>query len=272
MGAGFRGVTSSDFGYDEATVIMGRTDYRHDWGVGLQRRLSSRARVEVAGEVRDVQFAYEDQARDISVQEAGHRSFGVRARANLELSPQVTMIPLCDYTRDIQTVYSQPLGDVAGEDAWQLRLGLGWNVVRPDGDRLVFSAEYLDAAENQDGLGSLYRDFDRQRRTWWTIVVRAAAESDVRPWLTARISLQYRRFDDRATLTWLDPELPVRYGYDSHIGVNTPLGVGVTARTGRFLLDAAYNDQAPLSLTTAPDANAPREAANYATLSVRYLY
>jgi len=272
VGAGFRGSTNSDFGYDEATVIMGRTDYRHDWGLGLRRRLSSRALVEVAGEVRDVQFAYDDQARNISVADAGHRSYGVRARATLALSPQVTMIPLCDYARDIQTIYSEPLGDVAGEDAWQLRLGLGWNVERPNGDRLVFSAEYRDARENQDGLGSLYRDFDLQQRKWWSINVRAAAESDLRPWLTARVSLQYRRVDDEAKLAWLDPQLPVRYGYDVHIGVDTPLGVGVTARTGRFLLDAAYNDRAPLSLTTAPDANTPRQAANYATLSVRYLY
>lgn len=272
LGLGFRGTTSGKYEFDQDSAVAGREDYRHDWGLGARRRLGEGLVLEVAGEVRNVMFGLRDDDRRIRAEDSGSRSYGLRARLRWAVSPEVALVPLVDYARDIHAVYSPALGDVAAEDAWQLRAGLGCTVARPGGDRLVFSAEYLDAHEDQDGLGSLYRDYDRLRRRWWAVHVRAAAESAVLPWLTVRASLQYRRVDDERSLTWLDPVNPTRYGHDLHLGVDTPLGLGLTAAAGRFRLDAAYNDRAPLSLATVPDADAPREAANFATVSLRYLY
>ena len=272
LGLGFRGTTHADYGFDEATTVAGREDYRHDWGLGLRRRVSDRLSVEVAGEMRNVMFGYRDDDRAIRVEDTGSRSYAVRARAAWRPAPAIVVAPLVDYVRDIHIVYSDVLDDVAYEDAWQLRLGAGCTLTRPGGDRLVFSAEYLRAAEDQDGRGSLFRDFDRLRRQWWEVRVRAAAESDVLPWLTTRVSMQYRRVDDDHTVSWADPLLPTRYAVGAYLGVDTPLGLGLTARAGRFRVDAAYNDQAPLSLAVVPDADSPRERGNFATLSVRYLY
>ncbi|MFO7609478.1 MAG: hypothetical protein R6X35_09825 [Candidatus Krumholzibacteriia bacterium] len=272
LGLGFRGTTSGRYEFDEASPVVGREDYRHDWGLGARRSLGDRLALEVAGEIRNVMFGLRDDDRQIRAEDSGSRSYGLRARLRWAVSPEVTLMPLVDYTRDIHLVYAPALGDVATQDAWQLRAGAGCTVARPGGDRLVFSAEYRHAREDQDGLGSLYRDYDRLRRRWWAIHVRAGAESAVLPWLTVRASLQYRRVDDERSLTWLDPVNPPRYGHDLHLGVDTPLGLGLTVAAGRFRLDAAYNDQAPLSLATVPDADAPREAANFATVSLRYLY
>ncbi|MDX2473292.1 MAG: hypothetical protein QNL91_06240 [Candidatus Krumholzibacteria bacterium] len=48
--------------------------------------------------------------------------------------------------------------------------------------------------------------------------------------------------------------------------------MGIAATFGQFTLDAAYNDKAPLSLARVPDANTPRESANFATLSLGYRF
>jgi hypothetical protein len=274
MGAGFRGTTyAQTTGETDGGPAAGREDYRHDWGAGLRRRFADGGAVELAGEIRNVMFRMVDTAREIS--EPGKndtRSYGVRARGRIPLATGVALVPLVDYMRDLQTVYSPQLADVAGFDAWMLRAGVACHLDRGDGQRLLVSCEIRDARENHAGRGGLYRAYDKLHRDWWSLFVRAAVESEPTAWLTLRVSLQYRRIDDEAVASWFGQDATAGDVVDARRVVDVPLGLGVAVHHGRFDLDASYNDVSPLSTPDVPDANASRETANFAILSLRYAY
>ena len=273
LGLRFRGTSYAEYGGTAGSDLSGREDYRHVMGLGARWRHDEGLSFEIAGEIRDITQRTVDENRALSYLGAGGRdSYALRARARVGLSETVTLVPLLAYARDICDVYSLQLEDVAQLDGYLLQAGFGLDLVRGDGDLVVFSAEYRDGKDNQDGIGSLYRAYDTQRREWFTILVRVGVEERLLPWLTVRASLQYRRVDDEAVLLLPGTTGPAAYDDSGRIAVTTPLGLGLTAAAGRFRLDAAYNDQAPLSQATVPDANAPREAANFVTVSLRYLF
>lgn len=273
LGAAFRGTSFASFSGTEGPDSAGREDYRHDWGLGARWRVRDGLAVEVAGERRGTIHRTLDEARAMVYLGAGGKdSYSLRGRARWQVSPAVAITPLAAYARDIADIYSLQLQDVADLDGYLLQVGFGVEVARHGDGLMIFSAEYRDGKDDHAGRGSIYRRYDTQDRRWFTLLVRAGVEEPVLPWLTLRASIQYRRVDDEAHLELRGENEPAAYQDDARIAVTTPLGLGLTAAAGRFRLDAAYNDQAPLSLATVPDANAPREAANFATVSLRYLY
>jgi hypothetical protein len=272
---GFLGTSYLEFDNGDNIYGFGRSEWHHDIGAGVRWRLSPGVRLETAGEWRNVQSDFADRGRGIDGNDDNNwDGFAWRARLRLQLSDKVTLVPLCDYTREIRGIYSLQLDDRARLDAWQLRLGFVFTVRQPDATMLFFGAEYVDGKEDQDSYGSPYRRYDTQLRDWYSIHARAALETPLNSWLTVRASVQYRRVDDSPVLYW--PEGAVIDSLDweerGRIGVDTPLGFGLSAALHRFRLDLAYNDKAPLSVANVPDANSPREAANFATLSLLYRY
>jgi hypothetical protein len=181
---------------------------------------------------------------------------------------------LLDYTRDNYRIYSEALADAADLDGWLLRTGFVFDVINPNGTRLYLGGEYQDGQEDHHSAGGVYRRYDQQQREWFSLHVRTAVESPVTSWLTVRASVQYRRIQDTVLLLWPNGEPQDVGSWEKHttVDVDTPIGVGVTAAWGQFRLDAAYNDTAPLSVANIPDANAVREQANFATVSLRFLY
>jgi hypothetical protein len=274
LGAGFGG--SSYYRNEDGDDTRGvyRSEYRHDLGFGMRWRILSGLRLELAGERRQVQMGVSDDRRGLAHEYNAAESFGVRGRLQVQLSETVTLVPLLDYTRDILDIYSLPLDDAAHLDGWLLRTGFAFLIKNPDRTNLFFSGEYQDGKDNHQSIGSAYRKYDAQWREWYSFHARAAVEKPLNSWLTLRASVQYRRTADSSFLVWPTPNGPEALDWQNigDIRVETPLGLGVAVTLGSFTLDAAYNDKAPLSLARVPDANSPRESANFATLSLGYRF
>ncbi len=275
LGASFGGSSFHEGNYADDASVGSRYEYHHDLGLGLRWRIAQKLQLEIAGERRQVQLGLGDVSRGIHSGDINTAdSFGWRLRLKVQLSETVTLVPLLDYTRDILPIYSQQLDDLAQMDGWLVRTGFAFQVEKPDQTMLFFSGEYQDGKDNHQSLGSAYRKYDTQRRNWYSYHARAAVESPITSWLTVRASVQYRRTAESSFLLWPTPVGPDALDWESqgHVAVDTPLGLGVAATFGEFTLDAAYNDKAPLSLTRVPDANTPRESANFATISLGYRF
>ncbi len=274
LGAGFGGSSYHQSQDSDETWGTFRSEFRHDLGFGIRWRIRPGLRLELAGERRQVQMDISDNRRGIAHRFNAAESFGIRGRFQMKLSETVTLVPLLDYTRDILDIYSLQLDDAAHLDGWLLRTGFAFQVNNPDETNLYFSGEYQDGKDNHQSIGSAYRKYDAQWREWYSFHARAAVEKPLNSWLTLRASVQYRRSADSSFLVWPTPYGPeaLDWGSGADIRVETPLGLGVAATLGDFTLDAAYNDKAPLSLTRVPDANTPRETANFATLSLGYRF
>ncbi len=274
LGASFGGSSYHKSQNSDDTWGTFRSDFRHDLGFGMRWRIRPGLRLELAGERRQVQMDLSDDRRGIRHSFNAADSFGVRGRLRVQLSEKVSLVPLLDYTRDIVDIYSLQLDDAAHLDGWLLRAGFAFQVKNPDQTNLFFSGEYRDGKDNHQSIGSAYRKYDVQEREWYSYHARVAVETPLNSWLTLRASVQYRRTADSSFLAWPAPDGFETLDWEkSHeVRVETPLGVGAAASLGNFTLDAAYNDKAPLSLTRVPDANTPRESANFATLSLRYRF
>lgn len=268
----FRGTSHHDYEAREGELQPGRGEFQHDYGLGVRADLSSHVYVDLAGEIRNIQFSYYDPDRElvepgVSVTE----SFGLRARTFIQLSRQVALVPLFDYTREIRPIYSADLADIAALDGFAWRAGFGLNYL-PDPDNLViFSCERRESIVKQQGRRSLYAAYDDLKEISTVINPRVAVESRLLFWLTLRASAQYVRTSFNQYLYPLSEpgENAPPDGVD-RIEVITPLTLGLACHFGHFSADLAVNNRAPFALGHALTGAGENETATFTSITLSY--
>ncbi|MBM4130844.1 hypothetical protein FJ250_07420 [bacterium] len=251
VGVGGRFTTFGGSEGGSHTGYRSESQYFHRYGMGLRSSPRDGLTVECAGELVSSQ-AESGGALHALDYESSWRSFGLRARAEIRLTPRLVVVPLLERRRDLHAEFAAELGGPADVDDRLTRAGLAVRTSPRTGLALVVGGEYRVGsasrrARTDDGVDFTWtatsRDFYHLRGS-------VAAEARIRPWLTLRVSAVYLRTDDdqerrhdAATGATELPPLELRRG----TSVATPLAVGVGLWHEGWTLDLAWVDRAPLS-------------------------
>ncbi|MEZ4386137.1 MAG: hypothetical protein R3D98_00890 [Candidatus Krumholzibacteriia bacterium] len=235
------------FGRSRAGTAVGDridSEYLHQYEFGVAGPLRDGLRLELAGEVINTLTESSGALYRLSARE--WTSFGLRARGLVEVSPTVTLVPAVDYTRILRALDSALLGGPADRDAYQTSLGLGANL-RPDADTLVLiSSEYRVGRDDlrERGAGGADLAWQRSDREYYQLRGRVGLETEVLPWLTARVAVQYVRLHEEVDRRHADGGARDARNLEA---VATPLAFGLGLRQGRLTVDLMYNDTAPVN-------------------------
>ncbi len=253
-----------------------RWNYHHVAGAGLRWSLSERLYADLAGEVINTQFGYQDNGREILFDGGSTwESFGVRARAFWGPDERVALVPLFEHLEQHRPTYSLDLEDVADLDSRLTRVGLGVNLLLDADNLLVFSAEYRDVESDQIGPGNLGALYDQSLEDHYSVGVRFGVESRVLSWLTGRAAARYLRFQG----TVLQRRFPVEgvtdpaLRYDFDVRADVALSLGLALHLGRFEADFVVNDDAPFNLGgLVTNAGEEGESAQFTRVSLLYSF
>ncbi len=210
LGLGGRFTT---FGRSRAGTEVGDridSEYVHQYHLGVARGVGDGLQVEVAGELVNTLAGSSGALYNLSADE--WTTFGLRARARVELSPTLTLVPVVDHARILRGMDSAVLGGPADRDAHRTSLGVGVNL-RPDDLTLILvSGEYRvgrdDLRGRGQGLASLA--WQRRDRDFYQLRGRVGMETAVLPWLTARMAVQYVRLHEEVDRRHLPTPTPWR--------------------------------------------------------------
>jgi hypothetical protein len=229
------------------TGVGDRVDsqYFHQYGLGLSGVVFSGFRLEVAGEITNTLASNSGALYDLRPTNEWS-TYGFRARGFYDMNPELTLVPLVSYSREIQGDYDDVVGGPVDRDAYTTRLGLGGHLkVRPN-QLLLLSCEYRSGSEylnlRYDGAGS--SAWDNSDRYFYQIRCRAGVESPVLSWLTVRASVSYIRIHDDQYR--FDDGEGARTEHMVLEGVNTPIALGVGLHYQSWAADFTFNDTAPV--------------------------
>lgn len=243
------------------------TQYFHQYGLGLRGEPWAGLRIEVAGEIVN-SLAESSGALYHLARTDDWTTFGLRARGFVEVTPDLTVVPLVDHFRDQRGAYDDIVDGPVDRDARITSLGVGANF-QPDHDNsLLLSCEYRFGREdlNLRVTDAQSSTWDVSERNFYQIRCRAGVESALAPWITARAAVQYVRVhDDLYRFAADEPGRTISHRIEA---IATPLALGLSLRRGRFTVDFAYNDTAPINpgLVSEGLFNGDREGYSACTL------
>ncbi len=248
--------------------------YIHQFGFGAAGNLRDGVRTEIAGEIINNRTELSGSLYELYAD--NWTSFGFRARAFVEIAPELTMVPVIEHTRDQRGLYAEFLAGPADRDAYVTSFGIGMGM-RPDRDtHFMISGEYRYGSEDLrlhtvDHLGPVWETSDR---TFFQIRGRASVETVVLPWLIARAAIQYVRVrDDIHRFAPPDDSGDVSHTETRrYAGGVAPLSLGVGLRHGNLMADFAYNDTSPVNPGLAGEGLFLGDGGSYSAFSLGWVF
>ncbi len=278
LSLGLQASFSSHYDGDNSTETYGHGEslYIHRYGAAARWDVSDGVYGDIAGELVNVQSSDVEEYLWTLPYEDSWSTWSVRTRWFVALSEQTVWVPVFDFRRDDRTVYSDILAAPADQNAWQTRLGTGFNIL-PDSDNLVVvSGELRWGREHHARLdgASWICEYDDTNTEYFEVHTRVGLESRVLPWLTVRGALQYvrhqqERWTDRGA-AYLDG--PDRWTARNDITVLTPITLGVGLHAGPFQADLVLNARWSETYGTVPFGPAPQTLGTYTGITLGYRF
>ncbi len=239
---------------------------RDDIGLGARLDLSSRAYLDLAGDIRHIQDrAYGYNPTDLDWDTGNLDSwnnYGLRARAFIGLNDRLALIPLAEYIQEdftgtslIGAGLSQETSDNNGH---LFRFGAGLNFFVDADNLLLFSTEYLEGKNDHtirdlDGVTNLFLQED-----YSVLLMRLAFETRLAHWITVRASTGYEHMDNQGDL----PNPPT--------GEHIPLGLGAGLHVGSLVLDLALTDREPQGVSRYSATLPAVESSTWLSVTLSY--
>lgn len=272
LGLAGRFSTYGDAHGGSATGFRSDAQYFHLYGLGLRTSPRDGLVLEGAGEIVNTMAESADALHRLD-QVSTWRSFGLRARAAIRLTPRLELVPHVDHFRDRRSEYSVELGGPGDVDDRLTRVGLA-AVVRPRAlVLLVIGGEYRTGRDRRQARPGDTVDYDwtMSFRDFYQVRGRVGLEAETLSWLTLRAGIAYVRADDEwqqaHTGAVQDTEVPpgeVR----AATSVATPLSAGFGIHHGAWTVDLTWVDRAPLSDGLAAFGPSATDDAEYSALSL----
>lgn len=240
-------------------------------GLGGRCDLGSETYLDAAGELRGAHVRYLDRLEAPLIFDSDRwRSFALRSRLFWEPRPGLALVPLISYTRE-----DRPTSSVAAApmlfDAWQLRAGLGVNLL-PGPDLLgLIACEYR--RQRQRFYAPLRRDLElpdaatELRESMGSdanslLVIHAGLEARLLSWLTLRggafaAPTAREQVADFGSLRAID-------AFD--------LSVGLGIHVGDLDVDVLFNDDAPFNFGSLLTNAGGGEVSTFSGMTVIYRF
>lgn len=214
---------------------------RTEFGLGARWDLAAGAYLDLAGEVRRhrEQTSAADSVLSVTGAElASTASYGLRARAFVQLGPTFALVPGVEYVREDRPLPSASPIDQLSLDGNLVKVGTGLNWY-PDPDHfLVVAVDYLHG--DADHLRSLpgaapALEYARQ---WDSLSLTAGFETRFNFWLTFRGSFRYEPVSRQDTSATAEADF-----------ATFMVNLGATVALAEYTLDVSLTDQEPRSVT-----------------------
>lgn len=230
------------------------TRYLHSWGIGARADLADGFYVDAAAELIRNELEYEDEALGIDLHDLSSDSHAWRLRGFARMSDRVVLVPHVAYSHEVRPTVHEALGGVADIAAWSVVAGLSCNGLLDPDNLVLVSLDYVSLQRDWTARFPSYATYDAGWRDMWQFVVRAGVESRVKPWLTVRAGVVYRRSTDESYLIEALDGVANDYDYRWDVAVAIPLTAGVGLHLGDFDADVAIHDASLLASDQLPAA------------------
>ncbi len=252
--------------------FVGDALYFHDYGLGLRLDLGEAAYVDLAGEITQTRFEYDEFASGIAIKESSHDGGSLRARGFVRASERVVIVPMIDYMVDRRPTRMDVLADVADLDGWQVRVGGGANLLLDPDNLAVISVEYLDHRRDWTSRHPERALFDDGWRDTWQVRTQVGFESRVLPWLSLRAAARYVRQTDESYFRHDNPDGTFDVAYHWDVSVSTPVTLGLGLHFGAFDGDLVLFDKAPVGYDAIQAGSDELDRMNVSSFTLRYLF